>query len=575
MGIVDKIKRIKKPKAPWAKYYKGKGTIETPDKSLYDYFEERALTHPNAIAYDYFGTQKTYHEFLKEIDNIAKAYKSIGIRPGDVVTILMPNTPESIASFFAINKIGAISNMVHPLSGEEEIKYYIESTHSVVLLSIDMCYDKIKNILGDTDIYKVIFASVGSSMPIGLKLGYRFTKGRKIKTPKKDIEYILWKDFIKGSSSYSGKYHVHTKASDKAVILHSGGTTGTPKGIVIPNRCFTSLIEQAQAEAFNNVGVGDSMLSILPIFHGFGLEICIYLPLCIGAKAIIRPAFDANKFDKLLMKTRPSCILGVPTLYEALTNTNNKKLDLSNLKWIISGGDSLKPALEDRINEFIASKGARCTLSQGYGMTESLGATVFAYRENNKKGSLGIPLPSNYVKIVIPGSQEEVPTGEDGEICITGPTVMDGYLDNEVDNNSTLQKHSDGYIWLHTGDIGYIDSDGVIFYKQRLKRMIISSGYNIYPNQIEEVIERHPAVLKCTVIGIPHKYKMEVAKAYIVLKDGYTKSLTIKNEIKELCKKNLAVYSVPKEFEFRNSLPNTLLGKVDYKKLEKENNDEE
>ena len=165
----------------------------------------------------------------------------------------MPNTPESVASFFAINKIGAISNMVHPLSGEEEIKYYIDSTHSVVLLSIDRCYDKIKNIIGDTDIYKVIFASVGISMPIGLKLGYTFTKGRKIKTPKKDIEFVLWKDFIKGSSSYSGKYHIHTKAEDEAVILHSGGTTGTPKGIVIPNRCFTSVIEQAKAEAFNNV----------------------------------------------------------------------------------------------------------------------------------------------------------------------------------------------------------------------------------------------------------------------------------------------------------------------------------
>ncbi len=572
MEIVNKIKRLKKPKAPWKKYYpKGEDTIKVPEVSLYDYFEESAQSHLDAPAYEYFGVEKTYREMISEIDNIAKAYKAMGIREGDVVTILMPNTPESIESFFALNKIGAVSNMVHPLSGEEEIKYYINSTNSVMLVMIDMCYEKVKNIIADTNIYKVISVSVKESMPLYLKIGYQLTKGRKIKTPKRNIEYIDWKNFVKYSSTYNGKYHVHTDKDTEAVILHSGGTTGKPKGISISNKCFTALIEQTKWP-MRNVGVGDSMLSILPIFHGFGLEICVYFPLCTGQKAIIRPTFDAKKFDKLLMQTKPTMLLGVPTLYEALTNTNNKKLDLSNLKFLIAGGDSLRPAQEEKINKFLKDHGASIKLTQGYGMTESLGATIFAYGDNNKSCSLGIPLQSNYVKIVIPGTQDEVESGEDGEICITGPTLMTGYIDNEQENNEALQLHNDGYIWLHTGDMGCVDKDGVVFYKSRIKRMIISSGYNIYPSQIEEVIERHPAVLSCTVIGVPHKYKMEVAKAYIVLKNGYNKSPALKQEIKDLCKKNLAIYSIPKDFEFRKSLPNTLLGKVDYKKLKDENN---
>ena len=567
MEIIDKIKRLKKPNAPWKKYYPGgRDSIKIPEESLYDYFEKKANENLDAPAYEYYGTTRTYREFLKEIDRVAKAYKAAGIRRGDVVTILMPNTPESIASFFALNKIGAISNMVHPLSGEQEIKYYINSTNSVVLLSIDMCYDKIKNILGETDIYKVILVSVKESMPFYLRWGYQLTKGRKINKPKNHIEYVYCEDFVKNSNNYSGKYAVHTKAEDIAVILHSGGTTGKPNGIAIKNQSFTCVIEQARI-VMPDIGVGDATLSILPIFHGFGLQICIYKPLCFGEKAIIRPTFDAKTFDKLLKQTKPTTILGVPTLFEALTNSKDKKLDLSYLKWLIVGGDSLKPVLEEKINKFLKDHGAKIVVTEGYGMSECLGPCMFSYGDNNKQGCMGIPLSGNYVKIVTPGTHDEVPAGEDGEVCITGPTVMAGYIDNDEDNNTILQKHPDGYIWLHSGDIGYMDKDGVFFYRQRLKRMIISSGYNVYPSQIEEVIETHPAVLNCSVIGIQHPYKMQVAKAFIVLKEGYSASPMLKNEIKELCKKNLAVYSVPKEFEFRKSLPKTLLGKIDVNKL--------
>ena len=244
-------------------------------------------------------------------------------------------------------------------------------------------------------------------------------------------------------------------------------------------------------------------------------------------------------------------------------------LDLSNLKYAISGGDSLSISLIRRVNLFLREHGSKIKISQGYGMTESLAAITLSFGKAYREGSIGIPFPGNYIKIVVPGTQDEVPYGEDGEICVSGPTVMLGYLDNEKETNEMLQIHKDGLVWLHTGDIGMMSDEGILYYKQRLKRMIISSGYNIYPSYVEEVIESHPSVLKCSVVGIPHPYKVEVPKAFIVLKNDYN-PLTVKASIKEYCKKNLASYAIPREFEFRKSLPKTLIGKVDFKRLREE-----
>ena len=258
-------------------------------------------------------------------------------------------------------------------------------------------------------------------------------------------------------------------------------------------------------------------------------------------------------------------------MFEALINVNNPKLDLSFVKYVVSGGDSLSKGLTRKINTFLLEHNCSFKVIQGYGMTESLAATCVAFKkETNKECSIGIPLPGNYFKIVKPNTQEEVEVGEEGEICVSGPTVMMGYLDNEKETNEVLQQHKDGRIWLHSGDLGMMDSDGVFFYKQRLKRMLISSGFNVYPGQIESVINEHEDVLNCSVIGIPHPYKVQVAKAFIVLKPGVSPTIFVKNNIKEHCKKHLAKYSLPYEYEFRKSLPKTLIGKVDFKKLQEE-----
>ena len=571
MNVVNLI-RQKMMKTPWTKYYKKEDRkIKIEDISIYQMLAKNNISRDKNIAINYYGTLITYKELFHKINQAANAFRSQGIRRGDIVTICMPNTPEALISFYALNKIGAIANMIHPLSGEQEIKEYLTSTHSVMLIMIDICYEKVKNVIKETDVYKTIVTSASDSMGFLLSFGYQVTQGYKIKKPKRSEEYVYWKDFIRKGLNYRETGETATGKDTPAVILHSGGTTGNPKGIVLSNGNFNALSTQAKI-VFSEVGPKDKVLAIMPIFHGFGLGVSINAPLALGCEVILVPQFNAKKFDKLLEKYKPNILFGVPTLFEALINTNNEHLNLSMVKYVISGGDSLSPALERRINVFLANHKARIQISQGYGMTESLAAVAVAFGKANKPGSIGIPLPSNYIKIVKPRTQDEVPYGEDGEICISGPTVMLGYLDNEKETNEMLQIHKDGLIWLHTGDMGTMDEDGVIFYRQRIKRMIISSGYNIYPAHVEQVIEEHPAVLKCTVVGIPHPYKIEVPKAYIVLKNGY-KPLSVRKSIREHCKKNLAAYAIPYEFEYRKSLPKTLIGKVDFKKLQEENSE--
>lgn len=564
--------RKKKLKAPWEKYYSKEDLkLEVPNLSIYQLMEESAKKYSNYIAMEYMGKNITYRQFLHLVDRCARSFLQMGIVKGDVITICMPNTPETLISFYAINKIGAIANMIHPLSSEEEIKLYLKETNSTAFVMIDVCYERVRNVIDDTSVKKTIVVSARNSMPFLLGMGYFITQGYKIKRPKHDEHYIYWNDFLLKGYLYTGTVKVECDEKAPSVILHSGGTTGNPKGILLSDYNFNALVAQAQV-IFKDLVPGDSILDILPNFHGFGLGVSMHLPLCLGCKLILIPQFNAKKIDELLVKYRPTVLTGVPTLYEAMmNNTGMKHVSLSCLKYIVSGGDSLTMSMFKKLNNFLKDHGANVKVLQGYGMTESLAATAVSHGEAYREGSIGIPFPGNYFKMVYPGTQDEVPIGEDGEICVCGPTVMIGYLNNEKETNEVLQIHKDKHLWLHTGDIGCMDENGILYFKQRLKRMIISSGYNVYPQHIENVIEEHEAVLNCSVVGIPHPYKVEVAKAYIVLKEEYKAKRNIKKSIEEHCKKNLAKYSIPYEYEYREALPKTLIGKVNYRELEKEN----
>ncbi len=555
--------------APWKKYYDdNEFNIKIPNISIYEQIKRTCLRYPNSIAIEYLGNKIKYKKFLKKIDRCAISFKYNGVKKGDIISICLPNVPEALICLYALNKIGAIGNMIHPLSAEEEIKESLISTKSKYLVMIDMFYSKVKNIISSTNVKKVIFVSASNSMKFYMKLPYKIMNIKKYEHYHLNKLYTNWFLFNLKSlfvNKKNIKFKKYTK-NTPAVILHSGGTSGKPKNVVIQNRAFLLLTEQDKV-IVKNMNVGEGCLAIMPNFHGFGLAVSMHVQIACGYKCILVPTFDPKKFDVLLNKTKPSIIFGVPTLFEALINSNNvKNLDLSNLKYVISGGDTLPKTLEDDVNRYLIKHNADTIITQGYGLTEALSAICLGTKKINKSGSIGIPMPGNYIKIINPATRERCKYNEVGEICIHNKALMLGYLNNETETNEALQMHDDGHIWLHTGDLGYMDEDGFTFYKGRSKRMIICSGYNVYPSHIESVIESHPAVLQCSVVGMPHPYKKEVPKAFIVLKSGFH-GLFIKSEIKEFCKKNLEHHMVPYKFIYRKSLPKTKIGKVDFRKL--------
>lgn len=542
--------------------------LEYPNITLYDSIYNITSKYPNNIAYNYYKKPCNYKTFLKRIDYSAKAFISSGITRGDVVTICMPNTPEAVTAFYALNKIGAIANMIHPLSAENEIKYYLEVSNSVMIITINEVLEKIENVLPETNVKKVVVAPVNYSMKLLEGTLYYMVAGRKYRANKKIENIIYWGEFIRRGVGYIGEVSTSGDGSDIAAILYSSGTTGMSKGIVLTNSNFNALaIESIDT---SKLEPKDSILAIMPIFHGFGLGICIHTFLYAGCTVNLIPEFNSRKFIDLIKLYKPTIIVGVPTLFEALMSTKRcKHLNLNFLRIIISGGDSLPDALRVSADIFLKEHNSSAKLVEGYGLTECVAACCLTPLDKPKKGCIGMPYPDVEIKITSISSFEELRPNEIGEICVLGPTVMKGYLNLEKETNDTLKVHKDGRVWLHTGDLGYIDDDGYLYFVQRLKRMIISSGYNIYPAQIEQVLNSNEYVLTSTVVGIPHPYKIQVPKAYIVLKDGIEPTKKVKDSIKESCNKNIAKYSMPREFEYRKSLPKTKVGKVDYKALEK------
>lgn len=544
--------------------------FEVPDVSMFGMLRISAENLPDALAYEYFGTECTYKNFVKKIEEISGAYHSFGVCKGDIVTIIMPNTPEAVISIYALNRIGAIVNILHPLSAQEEIKEHINRVNSKILLCVDICAEKIANIIDKTTLKKVIFASAGESMPFVMKKLYALKCIKNYKYDKSDNRYVAWKDFAAKSRKIAEYVPTTQENKEVSVILHSGGTTGTPKDIMLSNYNFNAFGIQAVL-TLRDVSAGDKILAILPIFHGFGLGVCVHVSFCFGTCSVLIPQFDAKKFAGILKKHKPTMIFGVPTLYDALLKAKGTdKIDFSFLKYAVSGGDTLPEKLEASVNEFLASHNSKIKICEGYGMTEGLAALSLSVGDDYKSRTIGKPLIGTHMCIVEPGTTNVLPAGEDGELCVSGPTVMIGYRNNPEETENTLRTHSDGRVWLHTGDMASIDSDGFVHYKLRIKRMMITSGFNVYPTQIENVVEELDFVDKCVVVSIPHQYKKEVAKAYIVLKNGTEKSDETENIIRAHCKKKLMHYSVPYKYEFVDLLPKTAYNKIDFMKLQRE-----
>ena len=562
--------------APWLKYYGNTpASLDYPHKTMYQMVAAAARRKPDHIAYVFMGKKTTYREFLGRIHAAAKGLYKIGIRQGDKVTICMANTPQALDCFYALNYLGAIPNMIHPLSAAQEIAFYLNFSKSKAILTLDQFYYKVAGILPQLEHpTEILIARVAEELPLPLSVLYPMTKGARAipKLPK--TGYTLWQDMVKAGKDVALEPEKGT-CEDCGAILYSGGTTGTTKGIMLSNLNFNALaLQTIAASGFTMEEISDmKMLSVMPVFHGFGLGIGIHTPLIAGGTCVLIPQFNVKTYAHTLVKQKPNLIPGVPTLFEALLRAEDlENADLSFLRGIFSGGDSLSPELKKKVDAFLHEHGCTQQIREGYGTTECVTASCLTPKDYARAGSIGVPFPDTFYKIVEPGTTNEVEPNIEGEICVSGPTVMMGYMDNPEETASTLRRHYDGRIWLHTGDLGHMDQDGFVYFRQRMKRMIITSGYNVYPSQLENIIDGHEKVLLSCVIGVKDPYRVQRVKAYVVPMPGVEPTEELKAELLEYCSKHIAKYAMPREIEFRKELPKTLVGKVAYRVLEEEAN---
>ena len=558
--------------APWTDFYGNTpASLEYPEKTMYQMLRETALKYPRNTAYVFMGKKTSYEVFLKRIDAAARGLVAMGIGRGDRVTICMPNTPQALDCFYALNRIGAIPNMIHPLSAAKEITFYLNFSRSKAILTLDQFYAKVASVAAELENpTTILIAKIGDELPFPLNLVYPHTKGGKHPLPQEG--YTLWYDMIAAGKGAALPEDTGN-ADDCAAVLYSGGTTGTAKGIQLSSRNFNALgLQTIAASGYQSIN-GMKMLSIMPVFHGFGLGIGIHTALIGGATCILVPQFNIKTYADILVKQKPNLIPGVPTLFEALLRAEGlEKADLSFLRGIFSGGDSLSPELKKKVDAFLKDHGCTEQIREGYGTTECVTASCLTPKDYARAGSIGVPFPDTFYKIVAVGTTQEVDAHTEGEICISGPTVMLGYMDNPEETAQTLRRHSDCRIWLHTGDLGYMDTDGFVYFRQRIKRMLITNGYNVYPSQLENIIDGHEKVLLSCVIGIKDAQRGQRIKAYIVPMPGIEPNDALKTEILDYCKEHIAKYALPREVEFRTELPKTLVGKVAYRVLEEEAN---
>ena len=544
--------------------------LEYFEGSMFDAVKKAANQYPDYTAFTFMGRGTSYREMIREIEKCARALKTIGVRENDRVTIALPNCPQAIYMFYAVNLVGAIANMVHPLSAEKEIEFYLNESDSVTAITLDQFYHKFENVRSNTKVVNIIIASVKDALSQPLKAGYMLTEGRKIKKIPKEAPVIRWNEFMRLSRACFYNYKVERKSDDPAVILYSGGTTGKTKGIVLTNMNFNAL--GAQIVATNPMyRPGDKMLSAMPMFHGFGLGVCIHSILQCGGCCILIPRVNPKDYAKQVVKNRCNFIAGVPTLYEAMLRMKSmENADLSCLKGVFSGGDSLSIELKKKFDKFLYDHKAVIQVREGYGTTETVTACCLTPPHMFKEGSIGVPFPDTYLKIVEPDADRELPYGEEGEILLAGPTVMKEYMKHPDETARTLRHHADGLTWVYTGDLGTMDDEGFIYFRGRAKRMIISSGYNIYPGQLENILDAHELVQMSCVIGVPDPYPMQKVKAFVKLVAGVPANDETKETLLAYCRKNIAKFAMPYDIEFRDDMPKTLVGKVAYRQLEEE-----
>ena len=551
--------------------------IDYPALTMYQMVQKAADTYPDSIAIEFYGKKINYRALSARIERCAKAFVAMGVQKGDAVTLCMPNVPQTLESFYALNRIGAICNMVHPLSAQNEITYYLNISESKVILTVDLFFENVSKAIANADHpVTAIVCRMQDELPLPLAAVYLLKKGKDYLKFPNTKNSLLYTKFLKGASAVTTVPDAGYEAGRTAAILYSGGTSGMPKGICLTDLNFNACALQSGVAMDVEISNKLRMLSCMPMFHGFGLGINIHIVLINGARCMLMPTFDKHSYAKALIKKRPNFIAGVPTIFEALLHLPELEgKDLSYLLGMFCGGDSLSVELKKSIDKFLKEHNASIQVREGYGLTECVTASCLTPKNEYRENSIGLPYPDTYYQIVRPGTDDVLPFGEEGEIILRGPSLMTGYLKNPEETANTLRKLADGNIWLYTGDLGSMDEDGYVYFKQRIKRMIITNGYNVYPGPIENIIDGIDEVSYSCVIGVKDPRRMQRVRAYVVLRDGVEASDALKQKIMDELSLHIAKYALPKEIIFRDELPKTLVGKVAYRKLEEEANAEE
>lgn len=557
---------------PWLKYYSEEAiNAPLPECTIYEYLYENNKNYPNDIALEYMGSKITYGELFTNIDKCVKALTALGVKQDDIVTIALPSIPEAIYLVYALNKMGAVVNMIHPLAGKNEIIHYLNEVNGDVAVLFEGTYNIVKNSLHTTSLKKAVVVSAGDSLPFGIKQLYML----KNRLPKFSAGGMLmnWKQFI--NRGHDATIVSPKKDSSKmAIISHTGGTTGDPKGVMLSDSNINALIWQLDINFKNQRQ--EKNLVVLPPFVNYSLVHAMLLPLTMGLQVTLIPKYEADKFDEYVRKYKPNHISSIPPYLEALlANEKLKSMDLSCLKTIAYGGEAMNTQKEQEVNELLRTCGSNVKISKGLGSTEMVGAATTTREECNTIGNVGIPLARVNCKIVEPETFDELSYNQIGEICFAGNTLMIGYYSNQEATDAIIKYHPDGIRWMHTGDLGYITEDGVVFITGRIKKILMTKGKDgiptkMFPDRIEKVVMKHPGVALCCVIGIQDEVRVNYPRAYVILNEGYEGSQQTTEALLAHCKEELPEYMIPEEIIYRNDFPRTSRGKVDYRALEHE-----
>ena len=541
-----------------------------PEQTIYDYIKEVCQSRPKGKAIYYYGTSVTYGEMLKKIDQAAEAYYALGVREGDYVSFLTVTLPEAIYSMYGLNKIGAVGNFIDPRMDVQRILDAIEGVKSKVLVTIDLAWPKVAWLRNKLKQDYIVSISANDSLSLIAKAYRTLTTKDKPQVPYDGKTVLRWKDLM--ARGKGGAKQVPFKKDSVATITYTGGTTGTPKGVMLTNDGMNCM---AQSFAFSGVDYqhGERFLEIMPIFASYGVGCGIHMPFAMRQENVIIPKFTPDELGALIKKYRPNHMMGVPSFYERIMHSKDLwDMDLSFLKTTGCGGDTMNPGLEERFNKFMKEKGGLYNLSQGYGLSEMTGAATCCYSHVYKDDSSGIPLYCNSVGIFDPETGEELDYGKEGEVCLTGRGMMLGYHNNPEETDKIIRTHADGTKWIHSGDIGYMDEDGFLYIRGRIKQIIIKfDGHKVFPVQIEGIINRHKAVAACTVVGIqdPDHAQGSVPLGVVELKKDIPaeQKETIRKEILQMCDELLEERGKPSDVTFIDEMLHTALAKHDYRAL--------